>query len=98
MELLNNTVTKILQIVNNYAVPMYEIWENNKNQMVNQKQFKGRKKKSCMQFQLESTEQNKKAKTMLICTKNFKQNLKESNECSPIWNRRKEWQRAREKE
>ena len=45
MELLNNTVTKILQIVNNYAVPMYEIWENNKNQMVNQKQFKGRKKK-----------------------------------------------------
>ena len=24
---------------------MYEIWENNKNQMVNQKQFKGRKKK-----------------------------------------------------
>ena len=61
MELLNNTVTKILQIVNNYAVPMYEIWENNKNQMVNQKQFKGRKKKSRMQFQLESTEQNKKA-------------------------------------
>ena len=51
-----------------------------------------------MQFQLESTEQNKKAKTMLICTKNFKQNLKESNECSPIWNRWKEWQRAREKE
>ena len=44
MELLNNTVIKILQIVNNYAVPMYEIWENNKNQMVNQKQFKGRKK------------------------------------------------------
>ena len=44
MELLNNTVTKILQIVSNYAVPMYEIWENNKNQMVNQKQFKGRKK------------------------------------------------------
>ena len=36
---------KILQIVNNQAVPMYEIWENNKNQMVNQKQFKGRKKK-----------------------------------------------------
>ena len=61
MELLNNTVTKILQIVNNYAVPMYEIWENNKNQVVNQKQFKGRKKKSRMQFQLESTEQNKKA-------------------------------------
>ena len=62
MELLNNTVMKILQIVNNYAVPMYEIWENNKNQMVNQKQFKGRKKQnSCMQFQLESTEQNKKA-------------------------------------
>ena len=50
MELLNNTVMKILQIVNNYAVPMYEIWQNNKNQMVNQKQF-----------QLESTEQNKKA-------------------------------------
>ena len=45
MELLNNTVMKILQIVNNHAVPMYEIWENNKNQMVNQKQFKGRKKK-----------------------------------------------------
>ena len=44
MELLNNTVLKILQIVNNYAVPMNEIWENNKNQMVNQKQFKGRKK------------------------------------------------------
>ena len=61
MELLNNTVTKILQIVNNYAVPMYEIWENNKNKIVNQKQFKGRKKKSRMQFQLESTEQNKKA-------------------------------------
>ena len=31
MELLNNTVMKILQIVNKKAVPMYEIWENNKN-------------------------------------------------------------------
>ena len=40
---------------------MYEIWENNKNQVENQKQFEGRKKKSRMQFQLESTEQNKKA-------------------------------------
>ena len=61
MEILNNTVMKILQIVNNHAVPMNEIWENNKNQMVNQKQFKGRKKNSCMQFQLESMERNKKA-------------------------------------
>ena len=50
-----------------------------------------------MQFQLESTEQNKKAYHVDL-SKNFKQNLKESNECSPIWNRRKEWQRAREKE
>ena len=97
MELLNNTVTKILQIVNNYAVPMYEIWENNKNQMVNQKQFKGRKKKVVCNFNW--NRQNKiRRLTMLICPKNFKQNLKESNECSPIWNRRKEWQRARGKE
>ena len=65
---------------------MYEIWEKNKNQMVNQKQF-----------QLESTKQNKKAYHVDL-SKNFKQNLKESNECSPIWNRRKQWQRAREKE
>ena len=50
-----------------------------------------------MQFQVESTEQNKKAYHVDL-SKNFKQNLKESNECSPIWNRRKEWQRAREKE
>ena len=44
MEVLNNTVIKILQIVKNWAIPMYEIWGNNKNQMVNQKQLKEKKK------------------------------------------------------
>ena len=79
MELLNNTVMKILQIVNNYAVPMYEIWENNKNKIVNQKQFKGRKKNSCMQFQLESTEQIRRL-TMLICRRvSSKTSKKEMN-------------------
>ena len=43
MEVLNNTVIKILQIVKNWAIPMYEIWGNNKNQMVNQKQLKEKK-------------------------------------------------------
>ena len=46
MEVLNNTVIKILQIVKNWAIPMYEIWGNNKNQMVNQKQLKEKKTKS----------------------------------------------------
>ena len=47
MEVLNNTVIKILQIVKNWAIPMYEIWGNNKNQMVNQKQLKEKKKLVC---------------------------------------------------
>ena len=44
MEVLNNTVMKILQIVKNQAIPMYEIRGNNKNQMVNRKQLKEKKK------------------------------------------------------
>ena len=78
MELLNNTVIKILQIVKNWAIPMYEIWGNNKNQMVNQKQLK-EKKKVGMQFQrrrrVEVANNKIRRLTMLIVESNEWSNL-----------------------
>ena len=78
MEVLNNTVIKILQIVKNWAIPMYEIWGNNKNQMVNQKQLK-EKKKVGMQFQrrrrVEVANNKIRRLTMLIVESNEWSNL-----------------------
>ena len=89
MELLNNTMIKFLQIVNNYVVPMYEIWENNKNQMVNQKQFKGRKKKVVCNFKW--NRRNKiRRHTMLICRRISSKTSKKAMN-APIWNQWKEW-------
>ena len=79
MEVLNNTVIKILQIVKNWAIPMYEICGNNKNQMVNQKQLKEKKRKVGMQFQprrrVEVGNNKKEGLTMLIVESNEWSNL-----------------------